>query len=95
MTNDTHTHTHTARIEPASTFSLEGTDLILSSILREVRCGTYLDIGANHPHLISNTFYFYQLGWRGTAIDGHDKFANLWTQLRSGDTVDSPKSETV
>jgi FkbM family methyltransferase len=81
----THTHTHTAKSEPTSTFSLEGTDLILKSILRDVSFGRYLDIGANHPFLISNTYLFYQRGWRGVAVDGHHKFSNLWVEHRSKD----------
>jgi hypothetical protein len=68
------------------TYSIEGTDLILRSILRDVKSGTYLDVGANHPISISNTYLFYQLGWRGLAVDGHDKFAYLWSQFRAGDT---------
>jgi FkbM family methyltransferase len=76
---------HSAKSEPTSTFSLEGTDLILSSLLRQVEKGNYLDIGANHPINISNTYLFYQRGWRGVAVDGHDKFLNLWKQFRPDD----------
>lgn len=77
--------TPTAKIEPTSTYSLEGTDLILRSLLRQVNAGTYFDIGANHPHFISNTFLFYQLGWRGVAVDGHSEFSNLWSEFRPED----------
>jgi len=79
------THTHPAKSAPTSTFSLEGTDLILKSILRDVSLGRYLDIGANHPFLFSNTYLFYQLGWRGVAVDGHDKFSKLWYEHRYED----------
>lgn len=68
-----------------NTFSLEGTDMILKSILRDVKCGRYIDVGANHPLNISNTFLFYSLGWRGVAIDGHDKFKSLWEKCRPED----------
>jgi FkbM family methyltransferase len=70
---------------PTSSFSLEGTDLIVKSILRDVNLGCFLDIGANHPVFLSNTHLFYQLGWRGVAVDGHHKFSNLWKELRSED----------
>jgi len=70
---------------PTSTFSLEGTDMILKSILRDVNLGCYLDIGANHPFFYSNTYLFYELGWQGVTVDGHDKFSNLWKELRPKD----------
>lgn len=30
---------------------------------------TYIDIGCYHPVIDNNTFFLYQLGWRGTLID--------------------------
>ena len=71
--------------EPINSYALEGTDLVLRSLLRKVRGGTYLDVGANHPHLLSNTFLFYGEGWRGVAVDGYDKFSGLWAELRPED----------
>ena len=45
--------------------------------------------------MISNTFLFYQLGWRGIAVDGHDKFKSFWASIRSGDTfIESVVSDT-
>lgn len=82
MTDNSGRHSKSASM---STFSLEGTDRILKSILRDVSVGRYLDIGANHPILNSNSYLFYQSGWRGVAVDGLDKFAKLWDEHRSGD----------
>jgi FkbM family methyltransferase len=31
--------------------------------------GHYVDVGAYHPRRLSNTAYFYDLGWRGICID--------------------------
>lgn len=53
-------------------FSQEGEDLLLSSFFEELPAGYkgfYVDIGAHHPFRFSNTFLFYELGWRGINID--------------------------
>jgi len=34
-----------------------------------VQKGVYLDIGANHPSELNNTYYFYKKGWRGFNVD--------------------------
>jgi FkbM family methyltransferase len=31
--------------------------------------GTYIDVGANHPFVISNTYLLYRHGWRGLTIE--------------------------
>ena len=52
-------------------FSQFGEDLIIESALNIIKEKniTYLDIGANHPFLISNTYYFYRNGYTGTLIE--------------------------
>jgi hypothetical protein len=72
-------------IEPLKTYSIEGTDLILKSILRYVAEGTYMDIGANHPIIYNNTYLSYTIGWTGLAIDGQAKFSSLWREKRPKD----------
>jgi hypothetical protein len=69
-----------------TSYSLEGEDLILASLLRDVEQGTYIDAGANHPIVINNTYGFYRKGWTGLAIDGNASFAGLWADLRPNDT---------
>lgn len=66
-------------------FSLEGEDLILAALLREVEHGIYIDVGANHPTQISNTYHFYKKGWTGLAIDGNDAFVPMWAEQRPND----------
>lgn len=68
-----------------TSYSFEGEDLILASLLRNVEHGIYIDAGANHPIRINNTFGFYQKGWTGLAIDGNGAFAGLWADLRPND----------
>lgn len=44
--------------------------MVLRRIFSGKPHGTYVDVGAHHPSLYSNSNYFYQLGWRGINIDG-------------------------
>ncbi len=50
-------------------FSQEGEDRILSRLFEQQEKGFYIDIGAHHPQLYSNTYLFYLRGWRGINID--------------------------
>jgi FkbM family methyltransferase len=75
----------TSALQEKTSYSLEGEDLILASLLRDVREGTYIDAGANHPTRVSNTFRLYQMGWSGLAIDGNEAFAPLWAAARPND----------
>jgi hypothetical protein len=70
---------------PRSSFALEGSDLIAASLLRDVSRGSYIDVGANHPTIQSNTRYFYDKGWSGLAIDGNAAFEKEWREHRPRD----------
>ena len=50
-------------------FSQEGEDMVLRRVFGNKQKGFYVDIGAHHPTLFSNTNYFYQKGWTGINID--------------------------
>ena len=52
-----------------SSYAQEGEDLIIDRFLGHKEKGFYIDIGAHHPKRFSNTFRFYQRGWRGINID--------------------------
>jgi hypothetical protein len=68
-----------------TSYALEGSDLILASLLRNVERGAYIDVGANHPIYVSSTFGFYKKGWTGLAVDGNAAFAALWAEHRPND----------
>jgi dTDP-4-dehydrorhamnose reductase len=68
-----------------NSYSFEGADLIAASLLRNVSQGTFIDVGANHPIIQNNTYYFYQKGWCGLAIDGNEHFELLWKDNRPRD----------
>jgi FkbM family methyltransferase len=51
-----------------------GEDVILSYIFKELpRTGNFIDVGANHPINLNNTYLFYQQGWRGVNIEPGEK----------------------
>lgn len=66
-------------------YSLEGEDLIAASLLRNVDIGRFIDIGCAHPIEISNTYFFYQKGWRGISVDGRWDLAEAWKLERPED----------
>ena len=56
------------------TYSLDLEDLILFAMLRDIREGFYIDIGANDPLIDSVTKFFYDRGWHGINIEPAKKF---------------------
>lgn len=65
--------------------SQHGEDFIIHYLLKFKKNGCYVDIGANDPEIISNTKYFYDIGWRGINIEPHPILFNKINQLRSQD----------
>lgn len=55
----------------SGSFSQFGEDLIINQALNIIREQniSYLDIGANHPYLLSNTYFFYRKGFSGTLVE--------------------------
>jgi len=66
-------------------YSQEGEDIILSKFFPNKTSGFYVDIGAHHPKRFSNTYYFYNLGWRGINIDAMPGSMNAFKEIRPGD----------
>lgn len=50
-------------------FGQEGEDVIINRLLGSKQNGFYVDVGAHHPKRFSNTYSFYQKGWKGINID--------------------------
>lgn len=59
---------HKQRLSRRS-WSQEGEDLILARHFGEQQSGFFVDVGAHHPFLYSNTQLFSDRGWRGMNID--------------------------
>lgn len=66
-------------------FSQFGEDLILQHLLPDK--GFYIDVGANHPVTHSNTWLFYQNGWRGITVEPNPCLAGLHRTRRPRDVV--------
>ena len=63
-----------------------GEDLFLTSLLGyEKDRGVYVDVGCYHPINYSNTYIFYQRGWRGVAIDPNPRWIPAWKRYRPRD----------
>jgi FkbM family methyltransferase len=68
-------------------YSQHGEDLFLTLLLGyEKTDGVYVDIGCFDPIFYSNTYVFYQRGWKGLAIDPNPGFQNAWRRYRPRDT---------
>jgi len=70
-------------------FSQGGEDAILYGIFnkktKKGERGFYVDIGAYHPYIHSNTYRFYINGWRGINIDACPGSMDLFNKLRPRD----------
>ncbi len=66
-------------------FANDGEDLILKRIFGKQESGFYVDVGAHHPKQFSNTYAFYQKGWRGINIDAMPGSMELFNKLRPRD----------
>jgi FkbM family methyltransferase len=71
---------------PRIHWSQSGEDVILGELLPEAQ-GNYVDVGAAHPRLGSNTYSFYRRGWRGVLIEPNPRSAAELRRARPGDQV--------
>ena len=70
-------------------FSQAGEDLIVKFTLQFLGNPsiTYLDIGANHPVRLNNTYLFYLMGCKGVLVEPN---ASLCERLRASTTIFDP-----
>ncbi len=78
-----------AGLHGRTSYSQAGEDLILRAVFDTLRVPspTYVDIGANHPVRLSNTFYFYRAGSRGVCIEPDPSLAKRIRSRRPRDLV--------
>lgn len=69
-----------------TSYGHQGEDAVLQAALKWVKKGTYVDVGAYHPVLYSNTFAFYKKGWKGIVIDPNIDMKPLYSIMRPRDT---------
>lgn len=69
-----------------SSFAQAGEDMILDKYFdNRKEPGFYIDIGANHPYIYSNTYKFYLKGWRGINVDANPGTKRLFDTIRPKD----------
>ncbi|MDR3339340.1 MAG: FkbM family methyltransferase [Candidatus Symbiothrix sp.] len=69
-------------------YSEDGEDVLLETFYEHIGNsykGFYIDIGAYHPIIFSNTQLFYEKGWRGINIDATPGAMKIFNRLRSRD----------
>jgi FkbM family methyltransferase len=67
--------------------TFHGEEIVLARLLSDIQKGFYLDVGANHPVEASNTWPFYERGWRGICIEPMTELANKFKQVRPDDYI--------
>ena len=68
----------------------QGEDIALWQILRLVlgiEQPTYMDVGAHHPVVDNNTYYFYERGSRGVLVEPNPALHGLLEQVRPRDVL--------
>jgi len=68
-----------------SSFAQAGEDMILDKYFNGKKKGVYVDIGANHPYIYSNTYKFYLKGWKGINVDANPGTKKLFDAIRPND----------
>lgn len=66
-------------------YAQEGEDLVLARLLDAGKQGFYVDVGAHHPTRFSNTYFFYERGWRGINIEPAPEAFALFDRVRPRD----------
>jgi len=66
-------------------FSKAGDDIQLHKLINSFTPGVYVDIGCWHPVKASNTYFFYNRGWKGLCIDPNPELIPLYKKIRPKD----------
>jgi len=67
-------------------YAQHGEDIIAEALLPEPH-GFYVEVGAFHPVLISNTYLFYRKGWRGIVVDPAPPVGRSYQRRRPEDIL--------
>jgi FkbM family methyltransferase len=68
-------------------YSQGGEDLVLAKLLKYKSNGFYIDVGANDPIALNNTYFFYKMGWRGINFEPIPELAKNFKNKRNEDIV--------
>lgn len=67
------------------TYSADGEDIVLRKFFSGIEDGFYVDIGAHHYKIGSNTYYLYLQGWSGVCVDPLPGIKNKFEAKRPRD----------
>jgi len=72
-----------------SSYAQSGEDIIISDLFTRlgIEKPSYLDIGANEPFALSNTYRLYKRGCKGVCIEPNPRLAQKFKQKRKRDVV--------
>lgn len=73
--------------QPLESFSQNGEDRIAWEYLGASSEGFFVEVGANDPVLLSQTWFFEQRGWRGILVEPQPHMADKLRQVRKGSVV--------
>jgi len=74
-------------------YSIEAEDLVIKRLFDAVvfrdsaKPGFFIDLGAFHPVIASNTYLFYTMGWRGLNVEPNPAHIGEFERLRPEDTT--------
>jgi len=68
-------------------YSQGGEDLILAKLFGYKSTGFFIDVGANDPIRLNNTYLFYKMGWTGLNFEPVPELAEKFHKKRSSDTL--------
>ena len=75
-------------IQPVKkSYSQHGEDVVIADFLNNfnLRGSVYVDVGANHPSDISNSYLLYRKGFRGIIVEPNQELAGLFKKFRPKD----------
>jgi FkbM family methyltransferase len=78
-------HIWLQRARQRQSFAQNGEDRALVELFPADFKGLYVDLGANHPYFISNTYLLYRRGWQGLCVDPLPMLAPLYRRHRPRD----------
>ncbi|MEQ8383457.1 MAG: FkbM family methyltransferase [Coleofasciculus sp. A1-SPW-01] len=68
-------------------YSQAGEDKLIYKVIGRKPNGFYIDVGAWCPDRLSNTYFFYQLGWAGLCIEPNPDLIDQFQIVRPRDKV--------
>jgi len=66
-------------------YAQSGEDIIADVLLGKKNKGYYVEVGAFHPKLFSNTYLFYKRGWSGVCVEPRPEVKEEFTKVRPRD----------